>query len=364
MEDIRWYYSLNKDNYSLMNREHLEDKSIIVCSETEYREYTLFKSYFDFYNYAKSIGFENNCLFEVIRGNLPQKPYFDIDISLKDDDLTKDEKIKISNEIIPLLISIITTKFPLIKEEDFMIFNSHGPEKRSFHIVIDKWCVSNYKQNRLFYDEIVKEIPYSWKRFLDKMYKNIQQFRVLYSHKWETSRIKIIDPICKWKCNNVHSKEQEMLIIFISSLISNVECCSYLPFFIEYKEESYEFIDVDIDNLLKIVNTIRDIKCFNIGKISDSTVGLNRISPSFCDICNRIHEHMGAFVFVNNKTKDVCFNCARNEKSKIIGSLIIEEIVIQEEIIIFVDIDKINAIRNKKNKQLKNKEIFSILENK
>ena len=52
MEDIKWYYFLNKDKYSLMNREYLNSNSCIICSETTHRKYTVFKSYFDFYKYS------------------------------------------------------------------------------------------------------------------------------------------------------------------------------------------------------------------------------------------------------------------------------------------------------------------------
>jgi len=387
MEDIKWYYFLNKDKYSLMNREYLNNNSCIICSETTHRKYAVFKSYFDFYKYANDLGYENNCFFEIIRGNFPQKPYFDIDISLKNT-IDIEEKIDISNKIIPLLISIIMKKYPQIKEEDFMIFNSHGEDKRSFHIVIDNWCFPNYKQNKLFYNEIISNLPNSWKIFCDSnMYKSLQQFRILYSHKWETSRIKIFDPSCKWKCQFINSKKQEMLFTFISSLISNINYCKFLPIIIEDEVENFsqDLNDINIIQLMKIVNSIEDIKCYNIGNFSNSILCLNRITPSFCKICCRTHDKENTFVFVH-MNNDVFFNCRRNEKSIKIGtidqslidqdqslidqdqslidqdqSLIDQDQSLSNTIYNFikVDIDIIKSIRIKKS--LKNKDIFKKL---
>ena len=74
---MKWFNTLNNedDPNSLIKRVDLNYKNCIVCSETNIRQFTYFRTCFEFFNYAKNIGFENNCFYEVIRGNLSQKSF-------------------------------------------------------------------------------------------------------------------------------------------------------------------------------------------------------------------------------------------------------------------------------------------------
>ena len=71
MEEIRWYWSLNKEDsdYSLMKNETLTERSCIVSYETEIRKfkYTKFSSPFTFQEFFNKI--ENKYFYEIIRGN-------------------------------------------------------------------------------------------------------------------------------------------------------------------------------------------------------------------------------------------------------------------------------------------------------
>lgn len=338
---MRWFRSLNnqEDKYSLMNTIHLNNKNCIICSETDIRQFTYFRTCFEFFNYAKNIKFENNCFYEVIRGNLPQKPYFDIDISLKDDTdnineenyLSKEEKINIGNKLIICIVNAIKKIHHQILDEHILIFNSHGETKRSYHIIVDYWCFPTYKQNKQFYNQVLEFVPKTWQKFCDaSIYKSIQQFRTYLSHKWNTNRIKLIDPLCKWKspnnyvvnCNDVISHDKENMFLFINSLINNTDYCSFLPYIVcdEIESFSQELDDIDINLLKKVINSMEDISSFKIGKISNSVVSLFRIKPSFCESCNKIHDNENPFVFVN-MNNDVYFNCRRGGSSKKIGSL-------------------------------------------
>ena len=337
---MRWFPFLVKENNSLMARERLNNKSCIICSETEQRKFTTFRSCIEFYEYANDIGYENNCFYEVVRGNLPQKPYFDIDMLLDDDSpdtpnpLTKEEKITISKKIIPLLIRTITQAYPQISEDDIFVFNSHGEHKRSFHVVIDRWCFPSFKQNKSFYNQIVSFFPKTWIRFVDfAVYKSIQQFRTFYSHKWNTTRVKIIDPQSKWKIKTgsiIPTDNQVKLITFISTLISNTDSCSFLPFIMEDEIEfsSKEMSDVDMNALKNIISTMEDAKCFAFGERKDSFFCLKRLCGSYCSSCDRMHDNEHPFVYVamNN---DVYFNCRRGGASRLIGNItnIIPEVV-------------------------------------
>jgi len=342
--NLSWFSTLNSQNNSLMNVISLGPKNMIICQQKDSRQFTHFRTCFDFYNYAKSIGFENNCFYEVIRGNLPQKPYFDIDISVQDEE-EKNKKIGMSEALIKIIIRSIIFIYPMIKEDDIFIFNSHGPKKISYHIVVDNFCFPNFEQNRAFFEKVMTHIPEDWKNYCDnRVYNNNRQFRVLYSHKWESTRVKLIDEkLSKWKLKKSCSKDQYNLIAFINSLITNCEYCNVLHVEIIPKPE-FHSLDLDekqLNAVKKIFCSMKDTNCFKIEGYKDSVLALRRISPSFCQSCQRIHENENPFIFVS-MTSDVFFNCRRGGTSIKIGNLNDHEISEKEK-----NIQIINKIRQK-----------------
>ena len=86
--------------------------------------------------------------------------------------------------------------FPLaitLKLENVLIYTSHGGNKRSIHIVLNKLAHTDHTEAKLFYNEVCKEITiytkaiYTKDKYLDfidpAVYKSNQQFRVLGSQK-------------------------------------------------------------------------------------------------------------------------------------------------------------------------------------
>lgn len=334
MLNMRWFYALNKDENSLMNKSILENENLIVAEEYEERKFRfcVFRTCLEFYNYAKNdIGFENNCFFEVIRGTKSQKPYFDIDIGLKEDSMSsfsRQQKIKISEKIVPLIVKTIFSKYPMIKKEDIFVFNSHGEHKRSFHIVIDRWCFPTCKQNKQFCEKIMEGIPSIWHCFIDSgLYKSSQQFRMPLSHKNGTSRVKMIDKtLCSWEKDEdiiFISEEQEHMYMFISSLIGNTDSCNVLPFEIPEQEElvfSKEISECDFEEIKEIISNMENSNCFSIRKVEGTMIAMKRHRPCYCESCERTHEHENPFVFVTF-ANNVYFNCNRGGNSIIIGKL-------------------------------------------
>lgn len=311
-----------------MNNVQLNTISCIVAQEYGPREFQFgsFRNHLSFYSYCKEIGFENNCFYEVLRGSLPMKPYFDIDISLEGlEDIQS--RIDMSNRLIKLMIKLIIQIYPQIQETDIFIFNSNSDKKRSYHIVVDRWSFPNNTETKKLYDEIIKHLPKDWIPFVDSVvYKSSQQFRTLYSHKFNTSRIKVIDPLSPWKMDAIpKDREQEQLLTFISSLIQNVKSCTFLPLLRNEEEFESEFegkliSDVCLSNIQDIINTMEDSNCFTMGKIDGCFITLNRIRPSYCSSCEKTHDHENPFVFISS-TDTVFFNCRRGGKSRMIGKL-------------------------------------------
>jgi len=110
--------------------------------------YAKFRSFREFAHYFKSVSYNNKCFHEVIPGFLPQKPYFDIDV----EDISQYDNV---NEAIKCLLFIIKEMLPQIGDRDILIFNSNGETKLSYHIVIDRWCFLDYRNNKAFVEKVL-----------------------------------------------------------------------------------------------------------------------------------------------------------------------------------------------------------------
>ena len=121
----RWYFRLVQ-NKTKRGRALMDDYSLnqiathlVVCFTPGYlpgskkrflnkdgdngRIYAFFDSYTEFFQYMKEVG--DYSFYEIIFGELPQKPHFDIDINLKDFRETyKDEDFDTTAEIIKDLV--------------------------------------------------------------------------------------------------------------------------------------------------------------------------------------------------------------------------------------------------------------------
>ena len=309
---MKWYNFLirNETNKYLLQYEKVSSSSLIICQETETRKFCKFKTYFDFYKYiSTNVNINYHCFYEVIFGHLPQKIYFDIDIPILEEEITYLE----SKNILLELITCIKNEIPCILDSDIMIFNSHGPNKYSYHIVVDNWCFLDNKLNKLFYKIIMEKYPQKYHKFIDdSMYKSIQQFRIYNSHKWNTSRTKYLDVNSKWILDtSIYSDENlKELYILGSSLISNISNCKILPFYKEKIENiiNYEILDVNIDKIINKCKTMMNFP-FNFVKTENNLIILERMEKSYCKACDRIHDNIDPYLIVIDNT--VYLNCRR-----------------------------------------------------
>lgn len=379
--NIKWYSNLieNQTQKYLLKYEIPNNQSIIVCQDTIYHKYAKFKTYFDFYRYKKTqVNIKYNCFYEVIFGNLDQKIYFDLDMPISE--ITFED----ATNALLLLIENIKKVCSIITDNDIMIFNSNDDKKTSFHIIIDNWILPNNKLNNIFFKTVLENYPKKWVKFIDdKMYKNIQQFRIYESHKWETTRVKILDINSKWILSSYSGDNLELINLYTlgSSLISNITGCNYLPF---YKEELHttklnnynneNFDDSKLDKILELCKIKLKPFPYKYTEILNNLIMLERINPSYCNICKRIHENQNPYLIIYNNI-DIFMNCRRNDKNYYIGSL--DEIleneteILENDEIIKNENDEINETETEileNNEILENDEILEnendeILEN-
>ena len=202
-----------------------------------------------------------------------------------------------------------------INIEDILIFSSHGENKKSYHIVINNWCLPDYYSNKVYCTKIINQIESPYKKYIDNvMYKNLQQFRIYGCTKYGKNRYKILESS---HSNLQHSNKrcQEMLTIY-ASLITNTNTCKILEY-TEKINKVYEYKKLNNEEIKNINNLefIKD-KTFSIKEEKGKMILLNRHKPTFCNQCKRIHENENPYLIIEDNI--IYFCCRRNESKEII----------------------------------------------
>jgi hypothetical protein len=373
----RWYYLLvpdasvespkrsskTKRARSLMDDYRLSqiDGKLVVVLTTpnEKRIYSLFDSYIEFGHYQQKFPAENRCFYEVIFGEFPQKPHFDIDIDQSDigtldlDTLALEIRDAVIRQVILILNEYGIT---LHLDRDVLVYTSHGPTKRSFHLVINNYCHVDHKEARRLYDRVFdgisKELTYPMlNKWIDPaVYSSKQQFRIVGSQKFKTNRPKKFESVWTYQGQTiqhryiepVESPSHEYILQLEESLVSHTSSCNILPSLMDPAQVTdepttnpaiYRSEDVSTDLARRALQmcadkagiSIHDRKFpYQIRSINGGIISLKRVKASRCQICNKVHEHENPYIFIieSNGTKNVYFDCRRKPGKKLwIGSI-------------------------------------------
>lgn len=352
----RWYYRLKPSKNDQQARGLLEDYPLekleghlVVCFITQsgIRLFSYFDSYIEFALFMKKVLPEKRGFYEVIFGSFPQKPHFDLDISQSD--LFENEDLdQVATDIVETVISGIFNIFSqlgisLFLEQDVLLYTSHGPDKRSIHLVINNYCHLNHHEARALRDQVYKycveclKDKYSPSR-LDKwidgsVYSETQQFRMVGSQKTGSNRPKIF--LKEWTFFNrkiLHryvetpdNPDHENVLQLEESLISNTQGCAILPNLLSTSPHRRKFGKIDdvsdevaqkaLEECARFAKiSVTDPQFpYRISAIRGAVIILKRIKPSFCPICSRIHEHENPYLFIH-PSGTVFFHCRRAPK--------------------------------------------------
>lgn len=249
----------------------------------------------------------------------------DIDISLetKPEDIhTREQKIRISENITNICVDAILKINVLFKDTNILIFNSSSNEKKSFHIILDGFFVLNCRENREFFNQVVKLIPRDYLKYVDQtMFKSYQNFRLFMSTKVGKNRWKIFDSnLSKWNPEKNLNNYDMLRKIFFASLVGNVDNCKLISFGTSTIDAALNydpiFLNEDEKNkVLELIQNMENANCFKISSSKSSLIILRRISSSYCRVCERKHDSENPYVYVY-KNGDVIFDCRRNEEKK------------------------------------------------
>ena len=339
--DQKYYNTLTNGEYAMFNRVTLRKDDIPVCLEEpgygkdsdSFKKYTFYRSPLLLFKATISLPNHKRCHYEIIKGDKFQKPYYDIDISLKDDPIdelyshTREEKLAISNRIVKLCKDALMKIRPQIKTTDILVESAHGDTKRSFHIKVDRWCVQSASLNRELFFEMLENIPLDIRKYFDdKMYKCIQQFRLFLSTKCGKNRQLIVDAENSTWAPTDEITDTYTLIkeIFLASLISVTDGCQLLP--MEIKERTNNVVSKELDSseyklVMQAFDKFPDRGAFDVLSSNGTFISLKRKRPTFCNVCNRQHENENPFLFVGPTSGHIYFNCRRGEGTTVIGNL-------------------------------------------
>lgn len=272
----------------------------------------LFESYVNLKSFWKNmmkLEPKDRCYYETIRGDSLQRPRFDID--MKKSALSK----IVTHEVVlkDLIYAIIQYTSILeikIEIEQIQVYSSHGEDKYSYHVVLTGVHHKNNEEANMFYQGVHYHIPSRSVEFIDKsVYKSLQQFRFYGNCKRGDFRPKI-KANAFFNDKALGEEQKDPYQAFLQSLIvpPPKKEGEWIPLTTTIHHKPIANIQVDFSIISSLVppGFILDVK----GDISRG-YKLQRTHPSFCYVCNRIHENENAYLRV---TKDgvVVLKCFRD----------------------------------------------------
>ena len=375
---VKWFRALvpkKADSPGNQTRDlmsHCSDKDIrqglLICAITrsDTHIFALFPSYVSFAKFHLALPETKRCFFEIILGDHAQKPHFDIEIepeklpgiSLEDMAIFADNLLdKFLETMIPLFEELYQVELNL--ETDLLIFTSHGPKKRSFHVIIDNYSHNNNREAKAFYKEVLKKLPEELCPFIDEaVYSKKQQFRVVGSQKKDSGRIKVLLSTWKYQDRIIDYKYREeprnpghrFVLLLEASLVSYPSNCKPLTnLLVEEDEKKQTSWDQEGDDLhpetIKAALNLLGSKAgvtsadprfpYSVRGVMGTLILLKRESPSKCRICKekngepKVHEHENPYILVvtdDNKIRHVYFDCRRADGKKLYLGVLPEEI--------------------------------------
>lgn len=294
-------------------------------------------SYASFFSHHEKFEPFQRCFYETILGSYSQKPHFDIDLEIADDEAEADyQGITLVEELLQKCHQQFRSwGLTLDYQRDILLFSSHGQKKegekilykRSYHLVIDNYCHRNHQEAKEFYRLITKAMFHRYKDAIDpKVYSSIQQFRILGSTKAGKNRPKTI--VTNFVCPSLQISHppyedlprKDRFKWFTRSLISNTRDCHFLQ-----SLETISRFDLDLPEASESeVNTAVRLlyewsTSFEVLEVKKSMITLRRLEPSFCPLCQRVHEAENPYLLLRDG--QALWNCRRTDSFHFLGSL-------------------------------------------
>lgn len=305
------------------------------------RSFTLFRSHLDVYNHMMKVPVVKRSFFEIIQGNKPQKPHFDIDIEVKDDGIIPDSR-GIMSEILDAMIDTLYQEGVVVNmNKDVLIYCSSRPKKESYHVVVNGWMHNDNKDAKNFAKQVKSRLSSYASEYLDmSVYKPNQQFRLLHCSKLRIDNMK--NPVPQWNTGRyyiTYPPVRNQYDEFAFSMVGVTIQCNMLPPFSDPDDVQQVELEFCTDGELRpvpkrkydereVVLTKEHIdKCMNelyrltgepdiftVRCTDKSLISLTKKRPYLCPICNRRHENENPFITVSPSGR-AKYYCRRAESA-------------------------------------------------
>jgi hypothetical protein len=333
MERLRSYYfpfsSLKEEKEDGLLRRYPKEQlrhHPVVCwtLENEHchngveRRYGVFESVRSLHTFYERLPDSAKTGYEVILGCYPQKPHFDIDI--KTMEIPGDSVMQLLVDVIQAVLGNRGVQLQL--QQDIAIYTSHGDGKQSYHLVLTRYAHANNLQAKAFADEVRAQLPSYARIYVDAgVYNPLQQFRLLGSTKIAKNRPK--KELLSWRYHNQEIKTEPLppLEALARSLVGWTAECTPLPIW-STPEPSFvpkRFLSVEAEEALALLEADPALNgCKFKASNKGSVISLQRLTPGYCPVCERVHEHDNAYLIV--KDEKVYYKCHRARTEGLRGS--------------------------------------------
>lgn len=313
MQGPKWYnYLNNKRRTSLLQRE--KQDGLIICWERANRQYARFDGVNEFANLMIRKTSSDRTFHEVIIGN--QKPHFDIDGAENMEQFSR-----AVDEIITAILDLL--KIPLGR---ILLLTSHGPDKISGHLVVDRFCHSDHQQAKAFFNLVKNQVSEETVKILDVgVYSSVQNFRIAGCQKPYTQRIKRLEEYTYrgQKVNYLFFEDygNDLVGLLHASLLGQTQGCKMLEdVTISKKFSDQTYTSDEIDEILELCREhFNNDFPFHFLGIKGSFITLRRLVASFCERCQRIHEHDNPYIIRDGRY--IYFHCRRGQNRTLVGEI-------------------------------------------
>ena len=311
-------------------------------------KYTRFDNYCEFFKYNETLEEWNMRFHEIARPHVEQKPRFDIDLKrshLPEGADIMDYGDHIVSQLLEAIIAVLDKdSTPLDLTRDVALFQSHGEDKYSVHLIICGFKHQNNTEARAFYELVINELDDpEVARFIDSaIYGNNRTLRVLGSGKLGDVRYKAHQDTIIYKgksytfkvedAGGSHGPDYEKLAIMGASLITHASHLKPLPAYAPEGDTQCLGLKIPEGVYQDMISAYNDYSsemidssAYEVRDWSGGMVFLSRVASGYCGICARTHEGDGALLWcsITRETAKVWFKCRRSEKGT---SIVIAEL--------------------------------------
>lgn len=300
---------------NVFNRKQINDCFVVAeqyrtkYNNTSYN-YLVFDCIDNFIKYRDEC--EEKPFHEVIFGWQQQKIKFDIDFDDDPDDSFVEELLRSVDEAICTTMYI---EYREIIDSDYIInttstgFDENAQRRKcSFHKIIAGFYVSDNNEAKEFTKRFLLNLPPIYHKYIDGgINKQIQNFRLIGCHKLGSQRTKRL------------TDESATMYVDDDTIIQKVNG-TLLQSLTDEPDEPDEIMIVsdDIDAAINIVTNAGLLEHHQFTKTVNTLLCFKRLSPSQCNICQRVHVSENSLMVTmsyNDGICDVFELCRRDENS-------------------------------------------------